>query len=118
MRTAHAYLGYVVAAVNLAVGGWGIVLYRRKISATRNYWIAMGVAWSTIYVQGALGLAMYNTYKPAFKHHFYGFLFAVITIAVFPIRGETARRTLLVFSVAASFIGIVAIRAIVSGFGA
>jgi hypothetical protein len=116
MLTFHEYFAYVVAAANLGVGIWGVVLYRRKRPATRNYYIALAAAWATIYVQGVVGLALYNTYKPSFKHHFYGFLFAVITIAVFPIRGEEPKRTHLVFSVATLFIGIVAIRAIVSGY--
>jgi hypothetical protein len=119
MRTLHEYFAFVVAAANLGVGIWGVVTYRRKKPATRNYWIALGVAWATIYVQGALGLALFNRPdhpRPSFKHHFYGFLFVIITLAVFPIRGEHPRRTHLVFSVATLFIGIVAIRAIVSGY--
>ena len=60
---------------------------------------------------------MFERYQPPFKHHFYGFLFAIITLAVFPLRGEEPRRTLLVFSVATLFIGIVAIRAIFSCSG-
>ena len=114
MRTLHSNFAYVVAAANLAVGGWGVVLYRRKQGATRPFWIALGVAWASIFVQGLLGLAMFERYQPPFRHHFYGFLFAIITLAVFPLRGENPRRTLLVFSVATLFIGIVSIRAIFS----
>lgn len=115
MRTVHGYFGYVVCALNLVVGAWGIVLYRRKRSATRAFWVVLGIAWASIYVQGAMGLAMFERYRPDFRHHFYGFLFAVITLAVFPLRGEDPRRTLMVFSVATLFIGIVAVRAILSG---
>lgn len=114
MRTFHSNFAYVVAAANLAVGLWGVVLYRRKRGATRPFWIALGAAWASIFVQGLLGLAMFERYQPPFRHHFYGFLFAIITLAVFPLRGENPRRTLLVFSVATLFIGIVAIRAIFS----
>ena len=60
----------------------GVVLYRRKRPATRNFWIALGVAWTSIYVQGALGLTMFERCKPVFRHHFYGFLFAIITLSV------------------------------------
>lgn len=115
MRILHGYFGYVVCALNLLVGAAGIVLYRRRRAATRSFWIALGVAWSSIYVQGLMGLAMFERYRPDFRHHFYGFLFAVITLAVFPLRGDDPRRTLLVFSVATLFIGIVAVRAILSG---
>ena len=114
MRTLHSYWAYVVIVANLVVGITGIVLYRRQRDAPRPFWIALGIAWVTIYVQGALGLAMFERYKPPFKHHFYGFLFAIITLAVFPIRGESSRRTLLVFSIATLFIGIVAVRATLS----
>ena len=116
MRTVHEYFAFVVAALNLGTGIWGVVAYRRKKPVTRTYWRVLGVAWATIYIQGALGLAMFNKYKPSLKHVFYGFLFAIVTLAVFPIRGESKKRTHLVFSVATLFIGIVAIRAIVSGY--
>jgi hypothetical protein len=113
--TFHSYWAYVVVVANLAVGIWGVVLYRSKRTATRNYWIALAAAWASIYVQGALGLAVFNgPNKAPFKHHFYGFLFVVITLAVFPIRGEDPRRTLLTFSLATLFIGIVAVRATLS----
>jgi hypothetical protein len=115
MRAFHANFAFFVCAANLVVGIVGVVLYRRKIEPRRGYWIALGVAWASIYVQGALGLAIFEKYKPEFRHHFYGFLFAIITLAVFPLRGENPRRTLLVFSVATLFIGIVAVRAILSG---
>ena len=114
MRTLHSYWAYIVVASNLTVGIWGLVEWRRKRQPGRPFWIALGVAWVTIYVQGALGLAMFERYKPPFKHHFYGFLFAIITLAVFPVRGEAPRRTLLVFSLATLFIGIVAVRATLS----
>jgi hypothetical protein len=115
MRNAHQYFSYVVLLLNAVVGVWGLVMYRRKIEPGRPFWITLGVAWASIYVQGAMGLAMFERYKPEFRHHFYGFLFAIITLAVFPLRGENPRRTLLVFSIATLFIGIVAVRAILSG---
>jgi hypothetical protein len=117
MRTLHANFAYVVLATNLIVGIAGIVMYRRKVVPDRRYWIALGGGWASIYVQGAMGLAMFEQERPEFRHHFYGFLFAIITLAVFPLRGENPRRTLLVFSVATLFIGIVAVRAILSGGG-
>ncbi len=115
MRSAHQTFAYFVLAANAVVGIAGIVMYRRKVTPSRAYWIALGVAWTSIYVQGAMGLAMFEREQPEFRHHFYGFLFAIITLAVFPLRGENPRRTLLVFSVATLFIGIVAVRAILSG---
>ncbi len=114
MRALHSYWAYVVVASNFIVGVWGLVRYRQRSAPLRAFWIALAVAWATIYVQGALGLALFERYKPPFKHHFYGFLFAIITLAVFPIRGEAPRRTLLVFSIATLFIGIVAVRATLS----
>ncbi|HYZ94083.1 MAG TPA: hypothetical protein VFA34_17045 [Actinomycetota bacterium] len=114
MRAFHSQFAYVVVAANLIVGAWGLALWRRNREATRTYWTALGIAWGTIYVQGLLGLTMFQRYKPPFKHHFYGFLFAIITVAVFPIRSESPRTRLLVFSVATLFIGIVAVRAVLS----
>jgi hypothetical protein len=114
VRTLHSYWAYVVVVANLAVGVWGLVLWRRRVGVERAFWIALGFAWATIYVQGALGLAIFERYKPPFKHHFYGFLFAIITLAVFPVRAQAPRRTLFVFSLATLFIGIVAVRATLS----
>jgi hypothetical protein len=114
VRALHSYWAYVVLASNLVVGVWGLVRWRRGRGGSRPFWIALGIAWGTIYVQGMLGLAIFNDYKPPFKHHFYGFLFAIITLAVLPLRSETDRTRLVVFSVATLFIGIVAVRAIYS----
>lgn len=115
MRTLHANFAYFVLAANLVVGIWGLWLYRRRSTPDLAYWIALGTAWISIYVQGALGLVMFEEFQPEFRHHFYGFLFAIITLAIFPLRGENPRRTLLVFSIATTFIGIVSVRAILSG---
>lgn len=114
MRAVHSYWGYVVVVANLVVGAWGLRRWRRRRAGSRPFWIALGVGWGTIYVQGLLGLAIFNDYKPPFKHHFYGFLFAIITIAVLPLHTESERTRLLVFSVATLFIGIVAVRAVLS----
>jgi hypothetical protein len=114
VRAFHSYWAYIVLASNLIVGVTGIVLWRRKVIPTRSFWIALAAAWASIYVQGALGLAMFERYKPDFKHHFYGFLFAIITLCVLPVRSEQPRTRFLVFSIASLFIGIVAIRAITS----
>jgi hypothetical protein len=115
VRAFHSYWAYIVLVSNLAVGAWGLFIRRRKSSPTRAFWIAIAAAWATIYVQGAFGLAMFERYKPDFRHHFYGFLFAIITLCVLPVRSEQPRTRLLVFSVASIFIGIVSIRAIASG---
>lgn len=111
MREFHSYWAYVVIATNVVVGIWGLVLYRRRSEPRRAFWIALAGAWTSIFIQGALGLLMFERYKPPFKHHFYGFLFAIIILSVFPLRGEAPRRTLLVFAIATLFIGIVAVRA-------
>lgn len=116
MRTFHEYWAYVVIAANLVVGVWGIVLWRRKRPATRTFWIGIGIAWASIYVQGFVGLLMFEraVSRPPFKHHFYGFLFAIMTIIAFAMRGEDARRRLFIFSAITLFIGIVAVRATLS----
>ena len=114
MRTLHNYFGYVVVAANLTVGVWGIVRWRRQRGGSRPFWIGLGSAWATIYVQGLLGLTMFERYKPPFRHHFYGFLFAIVTLVVLPLRSESDRTRLVVFSFATLFIGIVAVRAVLS----
>lgn len=114
MRTLHTYFAYVVVAANLLVGAWGVVLWRRRRLEVRAFWIALGAAWATIYVQGLMGLLLFERYRPPFRHHFYGFLFAIITLVVFPLRGEQQRRRLGAFAFATIFIGIVAVRATLS----
>lgn len=111
MRTLHSFWAYVVIAANIAVGIWGLARWRRRTTPSRTFWIALAAAWGSIVVQGLLGLAMFERYQPPFQHHFYGFLFAIIAIAVLPLRSEDERRRLVVFSSATLFIGIVAIRA-------
>ncbi len=111
MRSLHSVWAYVVVVANLVVGVWGLLRWRRKKEPSRRFWIALAAAWGSIVVQGVLGLAMFQRYQPPFKHHFYGFLFAIVAIAVLPLRSEDERRRLLVFSAATLFIGIVAVRA-------
>jgi len=111
IRTLHSWWAYIVVASNLAVGVWGLVRWRRKTEPSRPFWFALAAAWGSIVTQGVLGLALFERYQPPFKHHFYGFLFAIVAIAVLPLRSEDERRRLLVFSAATLFIGIVAVRA-------
>lgn len=116
MKALHANWAYVLLVSNLVVGVWGIVLYRRKREPSRTFWYSLAFAWITIWIQGFFGLAVYDRpVRAEFRHQFYGYLFAIITLAIFPLRTENKRRTLLLFSVASVFIGIVAVRAIISG---
>jgi cytochrome bd-type quinol oxidase subunit 1 len=119
MRLVHQNFAFAVIASNLIVGGWGLWMWRKRETAPRTFWMALVVAWATIYIQGILGLVLFRrtTPHPPFKHTFYGFLFVVITIAVFPLQSEEPRRRLLVFSAATFFIGIVAVRAFFSCSG-
>lgn len=114
MRTLHTNFAWVVVAANLIVGIWGLVRHRRKLAPVRWFWIALGIAWATIFIQGAMGLTLFQDDKPPFKHTFYGFLFVVVMLIVWPLRGENARTMQLVFSAATLFIGIVAVRAVFS----
>lgn len=114
MRALHNNFAWVVVAANLAVGIWGLVSHRLRRAPDRPFWIALAVAWATIFVQGAMGLTMFEKYRPPFRHTFYGFLFIVVMLVVWPLRGENQRTAQLVFSVATLFIGIVAVRAVFS----
>lgn len=114
MRTLHANFSWFVVAANLVAGVWGIVLWRTKRSPSRAFWATIGVAWAAIYVQGVMGLTLFERHRPPFRHHFYGFLFVVITIIAFAMRGEGPSRRLFIFSALTLFIGIVAVRATLS----
>ena len=114
MRTVHANFGWFVAAANLVVGVWGLIRHRRRLAPEQAFWIALGIAWATVLVQGVMGLTLFQRYKPPFKHTFYGFLFVIVMLFVWPLRGENERTTQLVFSIATLFIGIVAVRAVFS----
>jgi bacteriorhodopsin len=114
VRTLHANFAWVVVAANLVAGIWGLIRHRRKQPPGRSFWIALAIAWGTIFVQGAMGLTLFQDFKPPFKHTFYGFLFVIVMLLVWPLRGENARTTQLVFSAATLFIGIVAVRAVFS----
>jgi drug/metabolite transporter superfamily protein YnfA len=119
LKQIHNDWAFVVAAANLIVGGWGVYMWRKQKIAPKQFWYALGGAWISIYIQGILGLAIFHKYPHPLKHTFYGFLFVVITLAIFPLRSEEKPRTrLAAFAWATLFIGIVAIRAIVSGHGA
>ncbi len=114
MSTVHLYFAFFVAASNLFVGAWGLWRHRRKLPPVRPFWIGVAIAWASVLVQGIMGLALFHTYKPPFKHTFYGFLFVIVMLFVFPLRGENDRTRQMVFAIGTLFIGIVAVRAIFS----
>jgi hypothetical protein len=112
--TVHHYFAFFVAASNLAVGLWGVWRHRKKLPSVRAWWIGVGVAWVSVFVQGLLGLSLFQAHKPPFKHTFYGFLFVIVMLFVWPLRGETDRTRQFAFAIGTLFIGIVAVRAIFS----
>lgn len=116
MRTFHINWAYVVVVLNLIVGLWGLLFLRKRERAPRSFWYAIGAGQLALAVQVGLGLALTQQFgNPPGLHMFYGFVVLIAAILTYAFRGEGARRTILVFSSAAVFIGAVSIRAMITG---
>ncbi|HVL81956.1 MAG TPA: hypothetical protein VM840_10235 [Actinomycetota bacterium] len=111
MRAFHGWFAYVVIALNLGVGLWGLVWVRRRMSAPRSFLALVLAGQSAVAVQVVTGVAYMRQLgqEPGF-HSFYGFVILIAAILSWAFRGEDPRRAVTVLSVVALFIGAVAIR--------
>lgn len=115
MRTLHANWAYLVIALNLVAGLWGLLFLRKAESIPRTFWYLVAAGQAVLAVQVGLGLALTQTAPRNDQHMFYGFVLLFAAVIAFALRGEGTKRALMVFSSAALFIGVVGIRTMTTG---
>ena len=114
----HLWLGVLVIALNLTVGLWGLLVWRRKLPA--NKWFAQGLAASqtVIFGQAIIGLLLLSQNLRAAQqlHYVYGLLPAAMVIFAYSARRDDHLRNVVIFSIAALLSAALATRALtVSG---
>lgn len=115
MRSFHENWAYVVIVSNLFAGLWGLFLVRRRRPVPKAFWPVIFAGQGALAIQVGIGLALIQTgIEPSGIHLFYGFVVAIAAVLSYAFRGEGARRTLIVFSSVALFIGAVSIRAFIT----
>jgi uncharacterized membrane protein SirB2 len=113
----HRSWAFVVIVVNLVSGIWGLVLYRKRASPGRAWWATLLTGHTVLLVQVIVGVILFSHHRPPNKlHPFYGFVLITAAVLSYAFRSEGARRALLVLSGVALFIGVVGVRAALTGF--
>lgn len=115
MRALHGNWAFVVIALNLVAGLWGLLFLRNAEKIPRSFWYIIGAGQAALAVQVGLGLALAQTAPRNDQHMFYGFVLLFVAVLAFALRGEGSRRALIAFASAALFIGVVGIRTMTTG---
>src|SRR5207249_1589655 len=114
MLAFHRVWALAVVGVNVIAGLWGLNTVRRKRDAGRALWSSIVAGQVALAVQVTVGVLLSRRVKPPGLHVFYGFMLLFVAVLSWMFRGETSRRALAVASGVALFVGVVAIRTMVT----
>lgn len=111
MRTFHGLFAYLVIALNLGAGLWGLLFVRKRPEVPGEFLATIVAGQVAVAVQAVTGVLFLRELDqdPGF-HAFYGFVILIAAVLSWAFRGDTPRRTVTTLSVVALFIGAVAIR--------
>ena len=114
----HIGLGFLVIAINLIAGIWGLLVWKRKLSANKVYAQVLAASQTVIIGQAILGLLLLSQNLRAAQqlHYVYGLLPAAMVVFAYSARRDDHLRNILIFSIAALLAAALAARALtVSG---
>ena len=116
---AHMAVGALFIAVNVVVGIWGLLTWRRERPATPWLSQLLALSHTLALLQGAFGLYLLaGGYRaPVQLHYVYGLLPSAAVLFGYSARTADARRNLLQFSVIAFVIAGLGTRAFMTGRG-
>jgi hypothetical protein len=116
---AHMAVGGLFIAVNVVVGIWGLLTWRRARPATPWLSQLLALSHTLALLQGAFGLYLLaGGYRaPVQLHYVYGLLPSAAVLFGYSARTADARRNLLQFSVIAFVIAGLGTRAFMTGRG-
>jgi hypothetical protein len=111
MRTFHGLFAYLVIALNLGAGLWGLLFVRKRPVVPRSFLATIVAGQVAVAVQAVTGVIFLRQLdeQPGF-HAFYGFVVLIAAVLSWAFRKDTPSRTVMTFSIVAVFIGAVAIR--------
>ena len=99
----HIGLGFLVIAINLVAGIWGLLVWRQKLPANKYYAQVLAASQTVIIGQAVLGLLLLsqNLRVAQQLHYVYGLLPVAMIIFAYSARGKENGRNILIFSIAA-----------------
>ena len=116
---AHMALGGLFIAVNVVVGIWGLLTWRRDRPVTSLLSQLLALSHTLALLQGAFGLYLLaGGYRaPVQLHYVYGLLPTAAVLFGYSARTADGRRNLLQFSIIALVIAALGTRALMTGRG-
>ena len=116
---AHMAVGGLFIAVNLVVGVWGLLTWRRDRPVTPFLSQLLALSHTLALLQGAFGLYLLaGGYRaPVQLHYVYGLLPTAAVLFGYSARTADGRRNLLQFSIIAFVIAALGTRAFMTGRG-
>jgi asparagine N-glycosylation enzyme membrane subunit Stt3 len=115
----HLGLGFLVIAINLIAGIWGLLVWKQKLPANKIYAQVLAASQTVIIGQAILGLLLLSQNLRAAQqlHYVYGLLPAAMVVFAYSARRNDHLRNILIFSIAALLAAALATRALtVSGW--
>jgi hypothetical protein len=113
-------VGGLLIALNVLVGVWGLIAWRREVVASALLAQLLALSHTIVLVEGAFGLYLLAGGFRAQQqlHYIYGVIPAGAVLFGYSARTPDARRNLLQFSVIAIAISIHSVRAFMTGAAA
>jgi hypothetical protein len=113
-------VGGLLIALNVLVGVWGLIAWRREVVASALLAQLLALSHTIVLVEGAFGLYLLAGGFRAQQqlHYIYGVIPAGAVLFGYSARTPDARRNLLQFSVIAIAISILSVRAFMTGAAA
>ena len=113
-------VGGLLIALNVLVGVWGLVAWRREVVASALLAQLLALSHTIVLLEGAFGLYLLAGGFRAQQqlHYIYGVIPAGAVLFGYSARTPDARRNLLQFSVIAIAISILSLRAFMTGAAA
>lgn len=119
MDLIHGRLANTVMLYCLIIGAWGLWRFFRKQGVSSSYWGSVVIAELLVLIQGGLGIWLYAVGEAPARgavHVLYGVVCAISLPAVYVYtRGRDERREMLLYGIVAIFVGVISIRAMLTG---
>ncbi len=112
----HYVLGFIVVAINLVAGVWGLAVWRHWLAPGRIFAQVLAASQTVIIGQAVIGLILLGQNRRALEelHYVYGLLPAALVIFAYSARRDDVRRNILIFAIAALLAAALAVRAFLS----
>ncbi len=113
----HVDFAWVVIVGNGLTGAWALAADRFVVLRHRALWWAIWLAWTTVFVQVAMGVALVQgrPTEPYRFHMFYGFVAAFTVAIIFSYRSQLAAHRYRLYGFGGLFLMGLGLRALAVG---